>query len=127
MGCRWVPKLAFRPPWRGPGPGAEPGRRRVTGHEGHVASQVDRLADPDEYPSSPAIPLEPLPVSQPLSRRAFLGATGATVAGTALVRPDAAIAAPAVILPPPARPVAISSNNSLAPVSKAVELMLQGA
>ncbi len=62
-----------------------------------------------------------------LSRRAFLGATGAAVAGTALVRPEAAVAAPSIILPPPARPVAISSNNSLAPVTKAVELMLQGA
>lgn len=37
------------------------------------------------------------------------------------------LGAPAVILRPPARPVAISSANSLAPVSKAVELMLQGA
>jgi len=65
-----------------------------------------------------------------LSRRAFLGATGATVAGASLARPASAtpaVAAPAVILRPPARPAAISSANSLAPVTKAVELMLEGA
>jgi N4-(beta-N-acetylglucosaminyl)-L-asparaginase len=67
-------------------------------------------------------------VSESLSRRRFLESTGAAVAlaalpGTAATR----IEAPAIILRPPARPVAISSNNSLAPVTKAMELVLGGS
>jgi N4-(beta-N-acetylglucosaminyl)-L-asparaginase len=68
-------------------------------------------------------------VSDTLSRRRFLESTRAAVAlaalpGTAQASP---IGAPAIILRPPARPVAISSNNSLAPVTRAVELMLEGS
>jgi N4-(beta-N-acetylglucosaminyl)-L-asparaginase len=68
-------------------------------------------------------------VSDSLSRRRFLESTGAAVAlavlpGTAHASP---IGAPAIILRPPARPVAISSNNSLAPVTRAVELVLEGS
>jgi N4-(beta-N-acetylglucosaminyl)-L-asparaginase len=68
-------------------------------------------------------------VSDRVSRRRFLESTGAVVAAAAL--PAAAMAAPpaapAIILRPPARPVAISSNNSLAPVTRAVELVLSGS
>jgi N4-(beta-N-acetylglucosaminyl)-L-asparaginase len=61
------------------------------------------------------------------SRRRFLGSTGAAVAAAALPGSVIGIGSPAIILRPPARPVAISSNNSLAPVSKAVELVLSGS
>ena len=64
-----------------------------------------------------------------LSRRAFMGVTGAALASTAIPRSAGAAVpagAPAVILRPPAQPVAISSANSLAPVTRAAELMLQG-
>jgi N4-(beta-N-acetylglucosaminyl)-L-asparaginase len=70
-----------------------------------------------------------MPVSVSLTRRRFLESTGAVAAAAALpgmVSP-AAPAAPAIILRPPARPVAISSNNSLAPVTRAVELVLSGS
>ena len=61
------------------------------------------------------------------SRRAFIGVTGAALAGASLSRHAGAITgAPAVVLRPPAQPVAISSSNSLAPVTRAAELMLQG-
>jgi N4-(beta-N-acetylglucosaminyl)-L-asparaginase len=65
-----------------------------------------------------------------------MGAGATAAAGLALARPVDALppsaapagpAAPAVHVRPPARPVAISSNNSLAPVTRAVELMLEGA
>jgi N4-(beta-N-acetylglucosaminyl)-L-asparaginase len=68
-------------------------------------------------------------VSESLSRRRFLESTGAVIAAAALpgsVAADAP-AAPAIILRPPARPVAISSANSLAPVTRAAELMLSGS
>ncbi len=61
----------------------------------------------------------------PVSRRRFLESSGALVAAAAL--PGSALAAPAVIRRPPARPVAISSNNSLAPVTRAVELVVGGS
>jgi N4-(beta-N-acetylglucosaminyl)-L-asparaginase len=67
-------------------------------------------------------------VSDSLTRRRFLASTGVVVAAAAL--PDtgqAAPPAPAIILRPPARPVAISSSNSLAPVTRAVELVLSGS
>lgn len=61
-----------------------------------------------------------------LSRRDFLATTGTAAALAALPRPALA-GAPFVHRAPVARTVAISSANSLAPVTKAVELMLQGA
>lgn len=63
----------------------------------------------------------------PVSRRAFLGMTGAAV-GAAVLRPtkQGGLAAPAIHLRGVARPAAISSANSLAPVSKALELALNG-
>jgi N4-(beta-N-acetylglucosaminyl)-L-asparaginase len=67
-------------------------------------------------------------VSDFVSRRRFLESTGAVLAAAAL--PGSAhgsLGAPAIILKPPARPVAISSNNSLLPVTKAAELVLSGS
>ena len=67
-------------------------------------------------------------MSDSLSRRRFLGSTGAVLAAATLPgSAQAAIAAPAIILRPPARPVAISSNNSLLPVTRAVELVQSGS
>ena len=62
-----------------------------------------------------------------LSRRNFLGASAAALAAGALPARLDAIEAPAIILRGASRPVAISSANSLAPVSKALELVLQGS
>jgi len=63
-----------------------------------------------------------------VSRRRFLGSTGAVLAAAALPgSAHASIGAPAIILRPPARPVAISSNNSLLPVTKAAELVQSGS
>jgi len=66
-------------------------------------------------------------VTDSLSRRNFLGAGAAALAAGALPTPLAALETPAIILRGPSRPVAISSANSLAPVSRAVELILQGS
>jgi N4-(beta-N-acetylglucosaminyl)-L-asparaginase len=65
-------------------------------------------------------------VPDPVSRRTFLGAGAAAFAAGALPGTARRIEAPALLLRPPAQPVAISSNNSLAPVTRAVELMLKG-
>jgi len=62
-----------------------------------------------------------------LSRRSFLGAAGAAVAGASLV-PGAALAAPAVtIRRSVAAPVAVSSANGLRGVARAVELVMKGS
>ncbi len=61
-----------------------------------------------------------------LSRRTFIGAGAAALAAGALPNRAGAIEAPAIILRGAARPVAISSANSTAPVAKALELMAQG-
>jgi N4-(beta-N-acetylglucosaminyl)-L-asparaginase len=69
-------------------------------------------------------------VSESLSRRRFLESSGVAVAIAALpgtLSATTAMGAPALILRPPARPVAISSSNSLAPVTRAVELILEGS
>lgn len=66
----------------------------------------------------------------PLSRRTFLGAAAAAVAGGALPSAAAAAApplgAPFVRRSPAATIAAISSDNSLAPVTRAVELVSRG-
>ena len=67
-------------------------------------------------------------MSDSVSRRRFLESTGAVLAAAAL--PGSAhgtVAAPAIILRPPARPVAISSNNSLLPVTMAGEMVQSGS
>ncbi|HEU4570544.1 MAG TPA: N(4)-(beta-N-acetylglucosaminyl)-L-asparaginase [Gemmatimonadales bacterium] len=63
------------------------------------------------------------------TRRDFLASSAGAVAAAALpvTLPRPGFGAPAVILRGPASPVAISSANSLLPVSKAMELLLQGA
>lgn len=68
-------------------------------------------------------------MSDSLTRRRFLESSGVAVAAAALSATDASATsfpAPAVLLRPPAKPVAISSSNSLAPVTKAVELVMSG-
>lgn len=62
----------------------------------------------------------------PLSRRSFLGAAGAAVAGASLV-PTAAIAAPYVRRARAAAPVAIASANGIRGVARALELLGQGS
>jgi N4-(beta-N-acetylglucosaminyl)-L-asparaginase len=67
-------------------------------------------------------------MSDHLSRRSFLGAAAAAVAGGSL-SPVAArprIEAPFVVRSKAAKFAAVSSNNSLAPVTRAVELMTRG-
>ena len=61
-----------------------------------------------------------------LSRREFV-LSGAAAVSAASGAPRAGLAAPAVHIRPPARPVAISSANSTAPVARAFELMMGGA
>ena len=65
-------------------------------------------------------------MSDSVTRRGFLTSTGAVVAAAALPSSLEARRAPYILRRPPAAPVAISSANSLAPVTKAVELVLQG-
>lgn len=68
-------------------------------------------------------------MSDQVSRRHFLGATGAAmVAGTLpLSLADASrFPAPAVLRRPPANPVAVASANGIRGVARAVELMVQG-
>jgi N4-(beta-N-acetylglucosaminyl)-L-asparaginase len=64
-------------------------------------------------------------VHEPVSRRSFLEAMGLSAAAVTLPAP-AFRGAPAIRRSPPATPVAVSSANSLAPVTRAVELVLQG-
>jgi N4-(beta-N-acetylglucosaminyl)-L-asparaginase len=66
-------------------------------------------------------------VNDTLSRRNFLGASAAALAAGAIPARLNAIEAPALVLRGASRPVAISSANSLAPVSRALELVLQGS
>jgi N4-(beta-N-acetylglucosaminyl)-L-asparaginase len=61
----------------------------------------------------------------PVSRRSFLGAAGAAVAGTALV-PGTVVAAPFVHRAVRSRPCAIASSNGLRGVGRAVDLMMKG-
>jgi N4-(beta-N-acetylglucosaminyl)-L-asparaginase len=68
-------------------------------------------------------------VSDALNRRDFLASTAGAAAAAALPAHLAAVSfpSPAIHLRPPAKPIAISSANSLAPVTKAGELVAQGA
>jgi N4-(beta-N-acetylglucosaminyl)-L-asparaginase len=58
-------------------------------------------------------------MSQPVSRRTFLGASGLAAAA-------AALPAPAVLRRNAGRPAAVSSSNGLRAVNRAMELMLKG-
>jgi N4-(beta-N-acetylglucosaminyl)-L-asparaginase len=62
----------------------------------------------------------------PLTRRSFLGAASAAVAGAALT-PRAAIAAPQILRRSLAAPIAISSDNGFRGVARAVDLIIKGA
>ncbi|HEY3934355.1 MAG TPA: N(4)-(beta-N-acetylglucosaminyl)-L-asparaginase [Gemmatimonadales bacterium] len=61
-----------------------------------------------------------------VSRRSFLGAAGAAVAGSALL-PVEAIAAPAILRRTASRPCVVSSNNGLRGVAKAFGMIARGA
>lgn len=61
-----------------------------------------------------------------LSRRSFLGAAGAAVAGASLV-PTPAVAAPFIRRSRLAAPVAVASSNGLRGVARAVELIGRGS
>lgn len=67
-------------------------------------------------------------MAEQISRRSFLGATGAAgAAGAGVLSFHRALPdAPAIALQRPARPVAISSANGLKAVNRAVELVLRG-
>jgi N4-(beta-N-acetylglucosaminyl)-L-asparaginase len=58
-------------------------------------------------------------MSQPVSRRTFLGASGLAAAATALP-------APAILRRSAGKPAAVSSSNGLRAVNRAMELMLKG-
>jgi N4-(beta-N-acetylglucosaminyl)-L-asparaginase len=62
----------------------------------------------------------------PLSRRTFLGAAGAAVAGAAFT-PSPVVAAPQILRRSFAAPVAVASDNGFRGVAKAVDLMIKGA
>jgi len=61
-----------------------------------------------------------------ISRRDFLGTAAGVAAGATLVAPRVAVAAPAVHIPPPARPVAVASTNGLRSVELAGRLIREG-
>ncbi len=63
-------------------------------------------------------------MTDPMTRRTFLGASGAAVA--AAQTPFSTFGAPAVHLRGAARPAAVSSRNGLRAVARAVELMQRG-
>jgi N4-(beta-N-acetylglucosaminyl)-L-asparaginase len=65
-------------------------------------------------------------MSDTLSRRDFLGTAAGVAAGAALA-PRVAVAAPAVHIRPPARPVAVASANGLRGVELAGKLVSEGA
>jgi N4-(beta-N-acetylglucosaminyl)-L-asparaginase len=65
-------------------------------------------------------------VSDTLSRRAFVGAASGLAAGVVLRIPQDGPAAPAVHVPPPARPIAIASANGIRGVALAGRLLAQG-
>ena len=67
-----------------------------------------------------------LKVSDSLSRREFLGASSCIAASTVVGSEDNSMAAPAVHIRPPARPIAVASANGLRAVERAGQLMADG-
>jgi N4-(beta-N-acetylglucosaminyl)-L-asparaginase len=65
-------------------------------------------------------------LSDALSRREFLGVTGAVVAAGHLAPPET-LAAPALILRPASRPMAVSSLNGLRGINLAMEMVQRGS
>jgi N4-(beta-N-acetylglucosaminyl)-L-asparaginase len=66
-------------------------------------------------------------LSEPVSRRDFLAASTVSLAATGIPGTRSLFPAPAVVVPPPAHPVAVASLNGLRGVAKAAELMASGA
>jgi len=66
------------------------------------------------------------PVTNPLSRRTFLGAAAAAVAADRLAA-ESRFPAPAVVRPRMARFAAVASANGLRGINRAVEMMMAGA
>lgn len=67
-------------------------------------------------------------MSDALTRRDFLGVTGAALAGNALPSLAApAFAAPAVIIPPSSRPNAVGSTNAQRGIRLAMQMLERGA
>ncbi len=66
-------------------------------------------------------------MSDSLSRRRFLGTAGAAAAAAALPRPASASLAPEVLIRSESRPAAVSSNNGLRAVQRAMELVASGS
>ena len=66
-------------------------------------------------------------MSDALNRRDFLASAAGAAAAVARPMTLSSFPAPAIHIPGIAKPVAISSANSLAPVTKAVEMVVQGA
>jgi N4-(beta-N-acetylglucosaminyl)-L-asparaginase len=66
-------------------------------------------------------------VSDAVSRRDFLAASTVSLAAAGIPGARSHFPAPAVIVPPPARPVAVASLNGLRAVAKAAKLMASGA
>ena len=66
-------------------------------------------------------------MSDALNRRDVIASAGGAAVAAALPLPLGTFPAPGIRLPGIAKPVAISSANSLAPVTKAAELVIQGA
>lgn len=62
----------------------------------------------------------------PLTRRSFLGAASAAIAGAALT-PAPVVAAPYVLRRSVAAPVAVASDNGFRGVARAVDLLIKGA
>jgi N4-(beta-N-acetylglucosaminyl)-L-asparaginase len=65
-------------------------------------------------------------VSDSISRRGFLGAASGLAAGAALGAPRSLVAAPAIHICPPSRPVVVASRNGLRGVERAGQLVAQG-
>jgi len=65
-------------------------------------------------------------MSETFSRRDFLGAATGVAAGAALGIPRSVLAAPAVHIRPPARPVAVASANGIRGVERAGQLVSEG-
>lgn len=63
-------------------------------------------------------------MSDSVTRRDFLGQTGAALAAGAMIRP---IGAPTIILPPASRPAAAGSANSIRGIELAIRMVEQGS
>jgi N4-(beta-N-acetylglucosaminyl)-L-asparaginase len=74
------------------------------------------------------VPRPEIPVADTLSRRSFVGASGAALAAAALGRPigDAPLGAPALVLRGARRPMAVGSTNAQRGIALAMQLVQSG-